>query len=79
MKKILVLLFTVFLILPTVNRVNAETINQKPEIVSVAVILMDSKSGAILYDKNANAKMFPVSLTKLATAIYALEKGNTKV
>jgi serine-type D-Ala-D-Ala carboxypeptidase (penicillin-binding protein 5/6) len=79
MKKILMLLFTVFLILPTVNMVNAKTINQKPENVSEAAILMDSKLGAILYDKNANAKMFPASLTKIATAIYALEKGNTKV
>jgi len=37
---------------------------------------MDSQSGAILYDKNADARMVPASLTKIATAIYALEKGN---
>ena len=76
MEKILALLFTAFMMLPTVHFVNAETMNQKPEIVSEAAILMDSQSGAILYDKNANARMVPASLTKIATAIYALEKGN---
>lgn len=76
MEKILALLFTAFMMLPTVHFVNAETMNQKPEIVSEAAILMDSQSGAILYDKNADARMVPASLTKIATAIYALEKGN---
>jgi serine-type D-Ala-D-Ala carboxypeptidase (penicillin-binding protein 5/6) len=76
MEKILALLFTAFMMLPTVHFVNAETMNQKPEIVSEAAILMDSQSGAILYDKNADDRMVPASLTKIATAIYALEKGN---
>ncbi|HYK73321.1 MAG TPA: D-alanyl-D-alanine carboxypeptidase family protein [Pseudoneobacillus sp.] len=45
-------------------------------INSEAAILMDSQSGAILYEKNANKKLYPASLTKIATAIYAIEKGN---
>ncbi|MFS0646101.1 D-alanyl-D-alanine carboxypeptidase family protein [Siminovitchia sp. 179-K 8D1 HS] len=47
-----------------------------PDISSEAAILMDSKSGQVLYEKNANKKMYPASLSKIATAIYALEKGN---
>lgn len=45
-------------------------------IVSEAAILVDSQSGATLYEKNSEQKMYPASLTKIATAIYAIEKGN---
>ncbi|WP_141433583.1 D-alanyl-D-alanine carboxypeptidase family protein [Bacillus sp. 03113] len=45
-------------------------------IASQAAILMDSQTGAVLYEKNANTKMYPASLTKIATAIYAIEHGN---
>lgn len=40
---------------------------------SSACLLMDAKSGKILYAKNANQKMYPASTTKLMTAILALE------
>ncbi|WP_139785723.1 D-alanyl-D-alanine carboxypeptidase family protein [Cytobacillus gottheilii] len=60
------------------NSVYAETESiaeepENPEIVSEAAILMDSDTGAILYEKNAQEKMVPASLTKIATAIYAIE------
>ncbi len=47
----------------------------EPEIDSPAVILMDSASGNILYEKNANEKMYPASITKIMTAIIAIENG----
>ncbi|PLS01607.1 D-alanyl-D-alanine carboxypeptidase [Neobacillus cucumis] len=43
---------------------------------SEAAVLIDSDTGAVLYAKNANQRMYPASLTKIATAIYAIEKGN---
>lgn len=43
---------------------------------SESVILMDEQSGQVLYEKNADKQMYPASLTKIATAIYAIEKGN---
>jgi D-alanyl-D-alanine carboxypeptidase len=46
------------------------------DIKSEAAILIDSQSGAVLYEKNAKQKMYPASLTKIATAIYAIERGN---
>lgn len=49
---------------------------QAPEIAGEAAILMDVKTGQILYEKNANKKMEPASATKIMTAILALEKGN---
>ncbi|GLB60737.1 D-alanyl-D-alanine carboxypeptidase family protein [Cytobacillus sp. NCCP-133] len=54
---------------------NAKEVTE-PEILSEAAILSDSESGAILYEKNADKKMFPASLTKIATAIYAIENGD---
>ncbi|WP_040208667.1 D-alanyl-D-alanine carboxypeptidase family protein [Neobacillus jeddahensis] len=50
----------------------SEQLNLKSE----GVALLDSDTGAVLYAKNANEKMYPASLTKIATAIYAIDKGN---
>jgi serine-type D-Ala-D-Ala carboxypeptidase (penicillin-binding protein 5/6) len=35
-------------------------------------ILVNAKSGKVLYEKNANTQAFPASTTKIATALYAL-------
>ncbi|MEH7382903.1 D-alanyl-D-alanine carboxypeptidase family protein [Bacillus sp. JJ1533] len=47
-----------------------------PAIKSDAVILLDANTGSILYEKNSHTQMYPASLTKMATAIYAIENGN---
>jgi D-alanyl-D-alanine carboxypeptidase (penicillin-binding protein 5/6) len=39
-----------------------------------AAILMNPDTGAILYEKNSHALHFPASITKIATATYALQK-----
>jgi serine-type D-Ala-D-Ala carboxypeptidase (penicillin-binding protein 5/6) len=57
-----------------VNAYAAE--NQPLEIKSEAAVLADSETGAILYSKNGNERLYPASLTKIATAIYAIENGN---
>lgn len=49
--------------------VNTDKVNTN----SSACILMDAKSGKILYSKNAYSKMYPASTTKLMTAILTLE------
>lgn len=41
-----------------------------------SALLMDAKSGRILYSKNAQKKKYPASTTKILTAIIALEEGN---
>ncbi|MFN2744199.1 D-alanyl-D-alanine carboxypeptidase family protein [Bacillus sp. z60-18] len=51
---------------------------KKPRIQSVSAILIDAKSGQVIYEKNGGKKMYPASITKIATAIYAIEKGNLK-
>lgn len=40
-----------------------------------AALLMEMKTGRTLYSKNADAKMYPASTTKMMTAIIALESG----
>lgn len=39
-------------------------------------ILIDSKTGQDLCDKNADDKLYPASTTKILTAVVALEKGD---
>lgn len=45
-------------------------------VKSESAVLLDSETGAVLFAKNPNEKLYPASLTKIATAIYAIEKGN---
>ncbi len=45
-------------------------------IYSDSAILMDFKTGTILYSKNSTEKMYPASTTKILTAIIALEECN---
>ncbi len=47
--------------------------SEKPAIQSQAAILIDNKTGKILYSKNENEKMYPASTTKIVTAILTLE------
>lgn len=50
--------------------------NGQLDLKSKGAVLLDSDTGAVLFAKNADKKMYPASLTKIATAIYAIEKGN---
>ncbi len=47
-----------------------------PQTVSGAVILIDADSGRVLYEKNADEKMFPASTTKVMSAILFIENIN---
>jgi len=73
-KKFCVCLF-VLLSFCLIYNVNA-SVENVPNIESPAAILMDLNTGKILYEKNINKKMYPASLTKVMTAILALENCN---
>lgn len=47
-----------------------------PEITSSAAIVMDLDSGTVLYEKDAYSPYYPASITKVMTALVALEQGN---
>lgn len=44
-----------------------------PEVSAPATILMEAKSGAILYEKNMNQSYYPASITKVLTALLTIE------
>lgn len=47
-----------------------------PKIQAEAAILMDAKTGQILYEKNSRIRSAPASTTKVLTAIIAIESGH---
>ena len=49
---------------------------EAPHIVADAAIVMDLATGKVLYEKNADKKMYPASLTKIMTTLLACERGN---
>ncbi len=55
--------------------VNLSTAYAAPSLLSESAILIDAKSGTILAQKDADKKMYPASLTKIMTAIIAIEMG----
>lgn len=56
---------------------NVEQNQQDPlSLIANSAVLIDAKTGIVLYDKNMNEKVFPASTTKILTTLVALE--NTK-
>ena len=52
------------------------------EVEARFVILQDHHSGKILYEKDADSKIYPASMTKIMTAIVVfdlLKKGETSL
>lgn len=45
-------------------------------IQASSAVVMDLDTNALLYSKNAYAKMYPASITKIMTTMVALENGN---
>ncbi|WP_409250951.1 D-alanyl-D-alanine carboxypeptidase family protein [Bacillus sp. SCS-153A] len=75
MKKMLIAILLLFI---TSTSVHAEgDVNQKPSMLfSESGVMIDMDTRTILYSKNAKRRMAPASITKVATAIYAVEKGD---
>ncbi|QQE81263.1 D-alanyl-D-alanine carboxypeptidase [Alicyclobacillus sp. SO9] len=47
-----------------------------PHIVSQAAVVMDLTTGTIVYAKNPQVTHYPASLTKIMTALIAMQKGH---
>ncbi|MBO4997448.1 MAG: D-alanyl-D-alanine carboxypeptidase [Lachnospira sp.] len=47
-----------------------------PKMYSEAAILMDAKTGEILFQKNGKKKEYPASITKCLTSLIAIEHNN---
>jgi len=71
-------IFTVFLIFLLLH----QKVNSEIEVEADYVILQDHFSGEILYEKDADAKIYPASMTKIMTTIVTfdlLKNGETSL
>jgi D-alanyl-D-alanine carboxypeptidase (penicillin-binding protein 5/6) len=57
-----------------IGPLSAASVPLSVDISASSAILINAQTGAVLYQKNAQVPMFPASITKIATALYALEK-----
>lgn len=81
-RKILLYLviFTFFAVYPaTADALAEQTVSEQTlspdDIISETAVLMDAKTGQIIFDKNSGQKMFPASTTKIMTGMLAAENG----
>lgn len=70
---ITMILILILLKIPTPVYATEETNNFNMDIGSSACILIESKTGNILYQKDAYTKYYPASTTKIMTALLTLE------
>lgn len=56
--------------------VATDVILQTPEISAQAAMVYDVTHGKVLYEKEADTKLYPASITKLMTALLVLEKAD---
>lgn len=62
-----------FLIVTFILSSNLVVFAAPPQVSAPTAILIDSESGRVLYEKNADTKMYPASTTKVMTALLASE------
>lgn len=65
-------IFFIFLFFST-HSLSCESL--KMDVKAESAILINGKTGRILFAKNASKEQFPASTTKVATAIFAIERG----
>jgi D-alanyl-D-alanine carboxypeptidase (penicillin-binding protein 5/6) len=53
-------------------------LQKAPPVSAGAAVLIEGRSGAVLYAKNPEIRRAPASTTKIMTAIVTLEKGNLR-
>ncbi len=71
MKKIIsIFILVTFLLTGIVSFANEEL-----NLVGEGALLLDANNGQVLFEKNANKKLYPASTTKIMTAILAIELG----
>ncbi|MFC0270871.1 D-alanyl-D-alanine carboxypeptidase family protein [Metabacillus herbersteinensis] len=71
------ILLIFLILLGTIPKVMVAENNQSNlQLISEAAVLIDATSGEVLFEKEPDKLMYPASITKIATAIYAIEKGH---
>lgn len=75
---IMIFLFTFIALSDTCTfaKKSEELLKGMPDVTAESIIVMDAKTGQVLYDKDGHSKKYPASITKIMTALLALEKGD---
>lgn len=74
MKKIISTVIALLVVVNVfINTEPAYAASSPPEIIGEAAVLIDAKTGEVLFHKNMNKQLYPASTTKIMTAILALE------
>ncbi len=74
-KKYIAILLVVFLWVSVVNN-QALAADELPKLGSESAVLMDAKTGQVLYEKNMHMELYPASITKILTILLGIEHGN---
>lgn len=72
-KQILILAFSILIASQNSASFASEYDVTKTDLVAETAVLINQKSGQVLFDKNANTPMYPASTTKVLTAIIIIE------
>lgn len=75
LKKLMAAVLIAVVVLSLFTNVYAVT----PEITSRAAVLIDAKTGQILYEKNKDEKLYPASITKVMTLYLAAQSENSEL
>ena len=59
----------------SVSETPAVALPQAPSLLSNGVIVINAKTGTVLYEKNSHSLYHPASCTKIMTALLAIENG----
>lgn len=73
-KKLLISILSVMFVFQIPVRVSADEI-KAPDVKALGAVLIDAKSGRVLWEQNGNEPLANASTTKIMTCILALESG----
>ncbi len=76
MKRIFALAVCCLLIYMNVMPVYAAPKGWDGNVISETAVVIDAKTGQVLYEKDAHRVMYPASTTKILTGLLAVEHGN---
>ncbi len=62
-----------FQLTPPITVFAEPTEDEIPNINAVSAIMVDQKTGRVLFEKNADEKLFPASMTKVLTSLLSIE------
>ena len=85
MKKIFTILLALYIVFPNISTYAAPDLPAAPDhpaapgLSAASAIVIDARTGFILYEKNIHEPRYPASIAKIMTALIALEQYSTRL